>query len=91
MKLSTNDKIASLRNLMKKNNVTAYLVTSSDFHQSEYIGDFFKTREYISNFSGSSGTILITKNKSFLWTDGRYFLQAERELAGSEIFLFKSG
>ncbi|MDP0494415.1 MAG: aminopeptidase P family protein [Fusobacterium sp. JB021] len=91
MKLSTNDKIKLLRELMIKNKVTAYLVTSSDFHQSEYIGDFFKTREYISNFSGSSGTALITLNDAYLWTDGRYFLQAEKELSGSEFQLFKVG
>lgn len=91
MNFNTNQKINSLRELMKKNEITAYLVTSSDFHESEYPEEFFKTRKFISGFSGSSGTVLITLNKSYLWTDGRYFIQAETEIFGSEINLFKSG
>ncbi|MFK4785232.1 aminopeptidase P family protein [Fusobacterium sp. MFO224] len=91
MKLSVDNKLNLLRELMIKNSITAYLVTSSDFHQSEYTGNFFKTREYISNFSGSSGTVLITLDNAYLWTDGRYFLQAEKELSGSEFHLFKTG
>lgn len=91
MNFDTNQKINFLRELMKKNKITAYLVTSSDFHESEYPEEFFKTRKFISGFSGSSGTAFITLKNSYLWTDGRYFLQAEKEIFGSEIKLFKSG
>lgn len=89
--MNTLEKLKELRNLMEEKNITAYLVTTSDFHNSEYSGDYFKTREYICPFSGSSGTVIVTLTEAFLWTDGRYFLQAERELLGSTFKLFKSG
>ena len=85
------NRIEDLRKIMDENNIYAYIIPSSDFHQSEYVGDYFKSREYISGFTGSAGTIVITKNEAGLWTDGRYFSQAEDELKGSGIELFKCG
>lgn len=62
-----------------------------DFHGSEYVGDYFKTREFISGFTGSAGTVVVTLKEAALWTDGRYFLQAESQLKNTEIKLMKSG
>ncbi len=86
-----NTRIKKLREKMAEQKIDAYLVPSEDFHQSEYVGDYFKSRVYISGFTGSAGFVLITTEKAFLWTDGRYFLQAEKELTGSEVILQKMG
>lgn len=84
------ERISKLMQLMEEKNFDAYVIPSSDFHQSEYVADFFKSREYISGFTGSAGTVVIMRNgKHGLWTDGRYFLQAENELKSSGISLFK--
>ena len=77
--------------LMKEKNIYAYIVPSSDYHQSEYVGDYFKSREFMSGFTGSSGTLIISMDEAGLWTDGRYFIQAENELKDSGIKLFKMG
>lgn len=69
----------------------AYIVVSSDYHSSEYVGDFFKAREYMSGFTGSAGTLVVTKSEALLWTDGRYFLQAEDQLKNTCIKLMKQG
>ena len=69
----------------------AYVFPSADNHQSEYVGEFFKSRAYVTGFTGSAGTAVITKDEAGLWTDGRYFLQAEHQLDGSGIKLFKMG
>ena len=74
---------------MKNNNIDAYIVPTNDFHGSEYVGDYFKSRSFISGFTGSAGTVVITQDEAGLWTDGRYFLQAEKELMGSSINLYK--
>ena len=84
-------RIDKLRELMKKNDLSAWIIPSSDPHQSEYVAERWKSREWISGFSGSAGTVVITLNKAGLWTDSRYFLQAEHELSGSGIELFKMG
>lgn len=89
--MNVNEKIKAIRDLMIKNKIDFYIIPSADFHQSEDVGKYFRCREFVSGFTGSSGTLLITKEKSYLWTDGRYFIQAEKELFGSEIELFKSG
>ena len=81
--------ITRLREIMKEREVDACLVPSSDYHQSEYVNDYFKSRQFLSGFTGSAGTLVITRERAGLWTDGRYFLQAERELAGSGIELFR--
>ena len=74
---------------MVEKNIDVYVISSADFHQSEYVGDYFRARAYITGFTGSAGTAVITQNEAGLWTDGRYFIQAEKELAGSEVKLFK--
>ncbi len=82
-------RIAGLRALMTEKGMDAYVVPTADFHQSEYVGEHFKARKYISGFSGSYGTVVITREDGGLWTDGRYFFQAENELRGSGIRLMK--
>ena len=84
-------RIENIRDLMKEKNIYAYIVPSSDYHQSEYVGDYFKSREFMSGFTGSSGTLIISMDEAGLWTDGRYFIQAENELKDSGIKLFKMG
>lgn len=85
------EELVRLRRRMQEEQVDAYLIMTDDFHGSEYVGDYFKSREYISGFTGSAGVLLIMKDSAGLWTDGRYFLQAEDQLAGSGITLFRSG
>lgn len=86
---SVNERIAALRARMKQAGVQAYLVPSSDPHMSEYPPDHWQARKYFSGFGGSAGTLVVTEQKSGLWTDGRYFIQAARELEGSEVELFR--
>ena len=81
--------LEKLRNIMKDENINYYIIPSSDFHQSEYVADYFKGREFISGFTGSAGILLVGLDDAFLWTDGRYFIQAEKELEGSGISLMK--
>lgn len=88
---TVNERIAALRVLMKEKKIDAYLVPTDDFHGSEYVGDYFKCREYITGFTGSAGTALIMQDMAGLWTDGRYFIQAAEQLKGSCITLFKMG
>lgn len=85
------EQITALRRAMKRRGIFAYLVTTEDFHGSEYVGAFFKSREYLSGFTGSAGTLVVTQDDAALWTDGRYFIQAEVELSGSGITLMKQG
>jgi Xaa-Pro aminopeptidase len=89
--MTTNKKISTLRELMQKNSIQAYIIPSTDPHMSEYVADFWESRKWISGFTGSAGTIVVTMKESGLWTDGRYYLQGEQELEGSEIKLFKQG
>lgn len=89
--MEINKRIKEARKVMGKYKVDAYIVTSSDYHQSEYIDDYFKGREYLSGFTGSAGVLVIFKDEACLWTDGRYHIQAENQLKGSEIKLFKQG
>lgn len=81
--------LASLRSEMLKEDVDAWLVPSGDPHLSEYVADHWKAREWLTGFTGSAGTLVVTKTESLLWTDGRYFVQAEKELAGTGIQLMK--
>lgn len=80
-----------LRERMQAERIDAWLIMTDDFHGSEYVGDYFKCREYISGFTGSAGTLLVLKDHVGLWTDGRYFLQAKEQLKGSGITLYRSG
>lgn len=86
-----NQRITELRKLMKAQGIDVYYVPSEDFHQSEYVGEYFKEREFISGFTGSAGAVVITQDEAYLWTDGRYFLQAENQLKPSCVDLKKMG
>lgn len=85
------ERLAKLRALMAERGMAAYLIPTDDFHGSEYVGEYFKCRKYISGFTGSAATVVVMADKAGLWTDGRYFLQAAMELEGSGIDLYKSG
>ncbi|RXQ94406.1 aminopeptidase P family protein [Ancylomarina salipaludis] len=85
------ERVNALRSLMEEKKIHAYIITSSDPHMSEYVPDYWTSRQWISGFTGSAGTVVITKDKAGLWTDSRYFLQAEKQLEGSSIQLFKMG
>ena len=87
--MTINEKINKIRRELEKNGIDAYIIPSSDAHLSEYVADHFKAREWISGFTGSAGTVVISKDHAGLWTDSRYFLQAEEELKGSEFVLHK--
>ncbi len=86
-----NKQIKELMNIIKERNLYGYIVFSSDYHGSEYIVDYFKAREFLTNFTGSAGTLLVTRTDAYLWVDGRYFIQAERQLANSSIKIMKMG
>ncbi|MBR2540597.1 MAG: aminopeptidase P family N-terminal domain-containing protein [Mogibacterium sp.] len=83
------NRISRLRDLMAENNFDAYIIPTADYHQSEYVGEYFKARQFITGFTGSYGTAAITSGDAGLWTDGRYFTQAARELEGSGVRLMK--
>ena len=85
------ERIAALRDLMHAKAVDACIVPTGDPHMSEYISDHYKTREFITGFTGSAGTAVITADDAGLWTDSRYFLQAADQLAGSGVTLYKQG
>ena len=82
-------RLSALRHEMEREHIDIYIIPSEDYHQSEYVGEYFKVREFISGFTGSAGTAVITPDKAGLWTDGRYFIQAEQELAGTGINLYR--
>lgn len=84
-------RIEELRSLMKEKNMDAYIVPTADFHQSEYVGEHFKARKFITGFSGSAGTAVITTTEAKLWTDGRYFIQAAKQIEGTGVELMKMG
>ncbi len=85
------ERINCLQKLMKENDIQAYIIPTDDFHSSEYVGDYFKCREYMSGFTGSAGTLVVLEERAYLWTDGRYFLQADKQLEKTGIVLMKSG
>lgn len=87
----TIEKIARLREQMKHLNLAAFIIPSSDPHLSEYVAPHWKSREWLSGFTGSAGTLVITSHKAGLWTDSRYYIQAEKQIQGSGIELHKEG
>lgn len=89
--MNINSRIEKLRKMMQDRKIDAYIIPTSDPHQSEYLADHYKTREFISGFTGSAGTAVVTLKEAKLWTDSRYFLQANKELANSEFELMKMG
>ncbi len=89
--MSIQQRLAALREYMQKADLQAFIIPSSDVHQSEYPAEHWQSRQWISGFTGSAGTVVVTLSDAGLWTDSRYFLQAENELQDSTIRLFKSG
>lgn len=85
------ERLSALRKCMEEKNIDVYVVPTADFHQSEYVGEHFKARKFITGFSGSAGTAVITKTEARLWTDGRYFIQAAAQLEGTTVELMKMG
>ncbi len=85
------NRMGMLQSAMKEAGIDAYLITSSDYHASEYVGDFFKVSEYFSGCTSDNVTMIVEQNAARLWTDGRYFISAERELADTDIQLMKMG
>lgn len=83
--------ITQLQQKMAEMSIDYYLVPTSDYHHSEYISDYFKCREYLSGFTGSAGTLLVSQTQAWLWADGRYHIQAQQELTGTGIHLMKDG
>lgn len=84
-------KLEKLRGLMNAEGIDYYVIPTDDFHGSEYVGEYFQTRSWLSGFTGSAGTLLVGREEAALWTDGRYFLQAAEQLKGSGITLMKMG
>ncbi len=82
-------RLDALRQEMAKRDIAMYIVPTADFHESEYVGDYFKARKYITGFTGSAGTAVITADEAGLWTDARYFIQADEQLQGSPVTLYK--
>ncbi|MDD3401936.1 MAG: aminopeptidase P family protein [Hespellia sp.] len=85
------ERVSELRQQMQKQQIDSYVIPSADFHQSEYVGDYFKAREFITGFTGSAGTAVVMMDAAALWTDGRYFLQAEKQLQGGLYELQRMG
>ncbi|MDO5337882.1 MAG: aminopeptidase P family protein [Eubacteriales bacterium] len=85
------ERLERLRQEMEKRGIDVYIVPTADFHQSEYVGEHFKARAFITGFTGSAGTAIITKTEAGLWTDGRYFVQAGLQLRGTTVTLYKMG
>lgn len=84
-------RIAALRTAMKTHHLDLYILPTADPHNNEYVADRWKGREWLSGFTGSAGTLIVSLEKAALWTDSRYFLQAEKELSGSGIELMRMG
>ena len=87
--MTINERVAALRAAMKEHKIDAYIIPSSDPHQSEYVADHWKTRVWVSGFTGSAGTVVVTADHAGLWTDSRYFIQAEEQLKGTCVTLHK--
>ena len=85
------ERLAALRGEMKKRNMSVYIIPTADFHESEYVDDYFKARKYMTGFTGSAGVAVVTLDEAGLWTDGRYYIQAEKQLEGSTVELFRDG
>ena len=85
------ERIAKLREQMKERGMDVYIVPTADFHQSEYVGEHFKARKFMTGFSGSAGTAVFTMTEARLWVDGRYFIQAAAQIEGTSIEMMKMG
>lgn len=83
------ERLTALREEMKRRKIDIYVVPTADFHESEYVGEYFKAREFLTGFTGSAGTAVITQEEAGLWTDGRYFVQAQKQLKDSTVTLYR--
>ncbi len=83
--------INTLQQKMKERNISYYIVPTADYHNSEYISDYFKDRQYLTGFTGSQGTLLVTQDNAYLWVDGRYYIQAELQTKDTGITIMKMG
>ena len=79
------ERVSALQNLLKEKNISALIIPTDDFHMSEYVGDYFKARNYFSGFTGSAGVMVVAQDEANLWVDGRYFIQAEKQLENTGI------
>ena len=89
--MTVSEKIQSLRTIMKENGIDFYIVPTADFHQSEYVGEYFKAREFMTGFTGSAGIAVFSQDEAALWVDGRYFVQAAEQIRDTEIILQRMG
>ena len=87
--MNIRERLLKLRELMAEKEIDMYIIPTADFHQSEYVGEYFKARKFMTGFSGSAGTAVVTKEKAYLWTDGRYFIQAAKQIEGTTVELMK--
>lgn len=87
--MNIRERLSKLRELMAEKEIDMYIIPTADFHQSEYVGEYFKARKFMTGFSGSAGTAVVTKEKAYLWTDGRYFIQAAKQIEGTTVELMK--
>ena len=89
--MQVTERVAKLRQLMEEHGIDAYIVPTADYHQSEYVGEHFKARAFMTGFTGSAGTAVFTKDEAGMWTDGRYFIQATQQMDGTGVILRKMG
>ena len=85
------ERLENLRDILRERDIDWYIITGDDPHGSEYPALRWRTREFISGFTGSAGTVMISQDRALLWTDSRYFIQAEKELEGTGFELMKEG
>ncbi len=85
------ERLAALRDAMREEGVDYLIIPTADFHNSEYVADYFRERQYFSGFSGSAGTLVVSQNYAALWTDGRYWVQAENEMKDTGVVLMRQG
>lgn len=90
-KMTVDQKLELLRAKMRERGMDAYMVPTADFHESEYVGDHFKCRQYLTGFTGSAGIAVVTMKEACLWVDGRYFVQAAAQLQGTSVKMMKMG
>ena len=89
--MKVSERVDRLRQLMEEKGIDVYVVPTADFHQSEYVGEHFKARAFMTGFTGSAGTAVFTKDEAGMWTDGRYFIQAAQQMDGSGVMLRRMG
>ena len=85
------DRVSKIQNIILEKGIDYYIIPLSDYHNSEIPSDYYNVIRYVTGFSGSNATLVVAREEAFLWTDGRYFIQAEQELEGSTVKLMKQG